>query len=59
MVVTIEDECFAYGERREVSFGLVDTAILAVVYVERRDNLIRIISARLATPLERRRYANG
>ncbi len=59
MVVTIEDERFAYSELREVAFGLVDAAFLAVVYIERRDKLIRIISARLATPQERRRYANG
>jgi len=59
MVVMIEDERFAYSKLREVAFGRVDAAVLAVVYIERRQNLIRIISARLATPQERRRYANG
>ena len=59
MMMTIEDERFAYSELREVAFGLVDAAVMAVVYVERRENLIRIISARLATPKERRRYGNG
>jgi len=59
MVVTIQDERFAYNELREVAFGLVDAVVLTVVYIERRENLIRIISARFATAQERRRYANG
>ncbi len=37
MVVMIEDERFAYSELREVAFGLVDAAVLAVVYIERRE----------------------
>jgi uncharacterized DUF497 family protein len=48
-----------HGITFEQAIGLVDSAVLVVVYIERRDNLIRIISARLATPRERRRYANG
>lgn len=59
MMVTIEDDRFAYGELREIAFGRVDAVVLAVVYVERRETLIRIISARLATSQERRRYGNG
>jgi uncharacterized protein len=58
-MVTVEDDRFAYGELREVAFGRIEAGVLAVVYVERRENLIRIISARLATALERRRYEHG
>jgi uncharacterized DUF497 family protein len=55
MVRITEDDRFDYGEIRE---GAVEADVLVVVYVERVENLIRIISARHATPQERRRYAN-
>jgi uncharacterized DUF497 family protein len=58
MVRITEDDRFGYGEIREVAMGAVEADVLVVVYVERVENLIRIISARHATPQERRRYAN-
>ena len=58
LMVSFEDDRFAYGEVRELAVGSVDAAIVAVVYVERLENVIRIISARPATPQERRYYAN-
>jgi uncharacterized DUF497 family protein len=58
LVRIAEDDRFGYGEIREVAMGAVEADVLVVVYVERVENLIRIISARHATPQERRRYAN-
>jgi len=58
LVRITEDDRFGYGEIREVAMGAVEANVLVVVYVERVENLIRIISARHATPQERRRYAN-
>ena len=44
------------GERRELTFAPgADGRLLAVVYTRRRSN-VRIISARLASRRERRRY---
>jgi len=58
LVRITEDDRFGYGEIREIAMGAVEADVLVVVYVERVENLIRIISARHATPQERRRYAN-
>lgn len=57
--VVVEDDRFDYGEIREIIYGMVDSSILVVVYVERDADVIRIISARHAEPRERQRYANG
>lgn len=51
-----EDDIFANGEYRTIAIGMVDSLVLAVVYSEPEDNLIRLISARLATAKERRAY---
>ena len=58
-VLTIEDDS-AYGERREISFGILGRppdaqVVVCVVHTDRRGRT-RIISARKATPLERRRF---
>ncbi|WP_417675153.1 BrnT family toxin [Roseibium sp.] len=58
-VLTNEDTS-AYGEMREISFGRLGdnpgtTVILCVVHTERNGN-IRIISARKATPHERKLF---
>lgn len=42
-------------EDRYVAIGLAEAKTLVVVFTQRREN-IRIISARKATPSERRRY---
>lgn len=58
-VLIIEDDREEYGELREVAYGMVEASVLVVVHTERDGGVIRLISARLATALERRRYANG
>jgi uncharacterized DUF497 family protein len=49
------DEGQDEGEQRFVTLGIVEGRLLFVVYTMRGD-AIRIISARLAEPFERRRY---
>jgi uncharacterized protein len=49
------DESQAEDEQRFVTLGMVEARLLLVVYAMRGD-AIRIISARLAEPFERRRY---
>jgi uncharacterized DUF497 family protein len=45
------------GESRQVCIGVAtDYRLLYVVHVEREGDMIRIISARVAEPAERRRY---
>jgi uncharacterized DUF497 family protein len=44
-----------YGEDRYALIGMSERRLLFVAYTMRRDS-IRIISARLAEPFERRRY---
>jgi hypothetical protein len=47
------------GELREAAIGLTeDWSLLFVVHVERRQDVIRIVSARTATQEERRHYEN-
>jgi uncharacterized DUF497 family protein len=43
------------GEARFVTVGMVENTLILVVYTMRGDR-IRIISARMAEPFERRRY---
>jgi uncharacterized DUF497 family protein len=53
--VVREDRRQNYGEDRFILLGMVDGRLLAVSYTM-RDARVRIISARLAEPRERRRY---
>ena len=56
VTLTVTDERFEYGEVREISIGLVDgIAYLTVVHTD-RESKIRIISARPAKRVERKRY---
>ena len=56
IVFTSISEKFDYGEIREVSIGaILKVLIVAVVHTD-RNGKIRIISARKATPKERRKY---
>ena len=58
MALTLEDER-SEGEQRFVSIGTGALGrVLVVVYTYRGDR-IRLISARRATPRERRRYEEG
>ena len=53
--ITFEDEREYYGEQRFVTFGRLQSFVVAVVHTEREDN-IRIISIRKATKHEERSY---
>ena len=53
--MSIEDEG-SYDEAREKTFGLVRGILVVCVVHTDRDGVIRIISARRATPNERRLY---
>ena len=50
------DDRHDYGEVREVSIGDIGNFVIVVVAHTERNNKTRIISARKATPKERRRY---
>jgi uncharacterized DUF497 family protein len=49
-------DVFAAGEHRSIVVGRVDGVLLTVVYSSPEEGLFRIISARTATPYERRTY---
>jgi uncharacterized protein len=57
MLVELDDR-FAYGEERWIGTGFLRQGIAVVVWTERRGNVIRIISARKATPHEQQRFKN-
>jgi uncharacterized DUF497 family protein len=50
------DDRYGYGEERRVAIGSLKMLVGVVVYTERQDDTIRIISARKATRAEVRRY---
>lgn len=52
----IYDEAHSIDEDRFVAIGPVEAGILVVVWTEREEDTIRIISARWATPREIRLY---
>ena len=54
--VTFEDLRQDYGERRFVTFGLIDAELYVVVHTPRR-TVDRVISMRTATKKEREWYA--
>jgi uncharacterized DUF497 family protein len=53
----LDDEAHSDDELRYRAIGPIARGIVVVVYVERDENVLRIISARFATPGERRLYA--
>ncbi len=55
-MLTLLDEREDYGEVRWIGIGWIQHLVGVVVYVERHDDTIRIISARKATKSEVRRY---
>jgi uncharacterized protein len=55
LTMTIEDDRMAYGERRFVTFGVLESQVVAVVHTESED-VIRIISIRKATRSEEKGY---
>ena len=50
----IYDEEHSDEEDRFIAIGRIDRGVVVVVYVEREERVIRIVSARLATARERR-----
>lgn len=55
LTVTIEDDRWDYGEQRLVTFGVLESRVVAVVHTESAD-VIRIISMRKATRGEEKGY---
>ena len=51
-----EADRFSQGEYRSLCIGQVDGMLLAVVFSEPEDSVIRLISARAATAHERKAY---
>jgi uncharacterized protein len=54
--ITIDDPDHSEDEERQLLLGMTHTGRLVVVVHTDRDDAIRLISARLATPRERRSY---
>jgi uncharacterized protein len=54
--LTVADNRKSYGEPRFVSVGKLGDAVIVVVVHTPRNGRIRLISARLASARERRRY---
>lgn len=50
------DDEFSRDEYRTLVTGMAGPLLLTVVYAEPKENLYRLISARLATPPERKSY---
>lgn len=56
IVFTSIDEGFYNEEIREISIGTIQGVVVVTVVHTERNNKIRLISARKATPKERRQY---
>jgi uncharacterized protein len=54
MMIELDDR-FDYGEDRSLGIGFLGLGIAVVVWTERRNNVIRIISARRANRHEQKR----
>ena len=53
------DAAHSFDEARFWLIGLSSRRLLTVVYAERREDVIRLISARKATAQERKQYESG
>jgi uncharacterized DUF497 family protein len=56
VIFTNVDDRFDYGETREISIGAIQGVVIITVAHTERAGIIRIISARKATPKERKAY---
>jgi uncharacterized protein len=56
IIFTSVSDKLDYGEIREVSIGTIQNIAIITVIHTNRNGTIRIISARKATPKERRKY---
>ena len=52
----IFDEAHSEDEDRLIAVGVVRRGVIVIIWTERDDETVRIISARRATPLERLMY---
>jgi hypothetical protein len=59
LAITISDPDHSVGEFRLLTIGFSRTRKLLVVSHTERNNQIRLISARLATSKERKKYESG
>ena len=55
-IFTSVSEKIDYGEIREISIGKIQSVLIVAVVHTDRNGKVRIISARKATPKERRKY---
>ncbi len=55
MLIELDDR-IDYGEDRWIGIGFLRTGVAVVVWTERQDDVIRIISARRANRYERKRF---
>ena len=55
-LLTRQDDRYDYGEPRWISIGRLQALIAVVVYTERDQDVVHIISARKATRYEVRHY---
>ena len=55
-VLEVYDEEHSQDEDRFIAIGPIDRGVVVVSFAERPDDVVRIFSARMATPKERRRY---
>ena len=55
-VLEFFDEGHSQDEDRFIAIGPIDRDVVVVSFAERPDDVIRIFSARMATPKERRQY---
>jgi uncharacterized DUF497 family protein len=55
MLIELDDR-FDYGEDRWFGIGFLGLGIAVVVWTERKNNIIRIISARRANRHEQRKF---
>ncbi len=55
-VFTFEDKRHSYGEQRFAGLGMLEDLVVAIVFSEPEEDLIRIISMRRATRNEQQNY---
>lgn len=56
LMVTEADDRFDYGETRTIGIGLLRDLIVILVFTERENDIIRVISFRKALKHERERF---
>ena len=55
-----DDDAHSFEEKREIIVGhSTENRLLIISFTERENNTVRIISARIPTPQERRDYENA